>query len=1185
MKLDEPSAKKPKLKIIEPTKKLKISRRSERPKKDLNSQNGNISNEKAENNNNEKKKGERDKDKEKDKDKVTANGTTKITRNSRLIRNNVTQSPRRNIRRKRTFSPENFEQKSKNEKIKAAADAAIDKPKSKTTTISTPTKTSSSSTPDVHINGTPKTPNSNSSISISPSTSDPSRRTTRRQTEKIKNPSGIRIDLEIDQQNFIKMNNLPYEMVDKCKFYAILINLFYWNKRYDRDVKSIFRNEKFLKIIPEETIAKFREEFESADVGWEKLIMKSGSGLVDSTSTDENKDAICLFDENEECLFFTQKFKDNDHQALIVQLTAMIYNMIKYNADYIILDGDRNYEPPATILTFAKTNNYSKMEILDCIHKAFCLHIHQLSLSNKMAARDDLLSGFFYVKFSNYNLTHSLIYNCIKKLLGNYKDARENGTKICQIDERNNNKIVFDEFEKMENPTVRENPLISQGPLIEKLYNDIKLYKPIYYESKKVRSAVLDAPEHLDINFSSGESEEGEDEEIGTGTGTGDDDDEDGMNRTNPLEDSTDIATTQKPRRPRRGQAKIHPLTDEINIPKNEKIENLIQKYTFPFNVVEKAKLYAYLIHVYVQSKKLNKHMNVKIFESEAFKKVIPKIGQWYGSKIEKEKNLGIYKEPATPQTLNESSQSIEEDSRDSTTTSPAKEPRALNPNTIVKYILRQKTLEQINSESKEERGSHTCDIDENFNVHWIDSTRGELYQGRRKMCEYFYETVKDDEAFLLDFSCCNNPKGQKERGQDDNHGQNHRPAGSGSGLGRPSTSRTSRKDDPKIPIPPEEQINIDIDTDKLKTLAQQVYDDFSPEEVEKCKIKAFFIHLYVMSEKMGESLSTAHTVRNPKFLSIVKDISKYFKATSSLIYGLISDEGETGRNTTAKMNRKYEIKFPGFDEEEYERNSAKLSEFNDEMKMKKNASNEEEPQTASSLGINSSNHSKNSKLKFIKDLYEHIHLIPENHEKYNIFGKHTMTEADEIKIPLTQEQIDMAAKINLPKIDIEKCKLKAFLLSIYVKAESTESNNATLGLFNCKKFVNIVPNIETFYSNYRNKEMCFPRLIKRIIKKDLVEENTKNVLCVMDDGFNLHFSTELSGVRVEVLELIQSIYKSVMENPELDLVRIPRGGLVTGTKTTQSVGVRRTKEGISIPEEDKIKIPLRELGYETPAF
>jgi len=274
MKLDEPSAKKPKLKIIEPTKKLKISRRSERPKKDLNSQNGNISNEKAENNNNEKKKGERDKDKEKDKDKVTANGTTKITRNSRLIRNNVTQSPRRNIRRKRTFSPENFEQKSKNEKIKAAADAAIDKPKSKTTTISTPTKTSSSSTPDVHINGTPKTPNSNSSISISPSPSDPSRRTTRRQTEKIKNPSGIRIDLEIDQQNFIKMNNLRYEMVDKCKFYAILINLFYWNKRYDRDVKSIFRNEKFLKIIPEETIAKFREEFESADVGWEKLIMK-----------------------------------------------------------------------------------------------------------------------------------------------------------------------------------------------------------------------------------------------------------------------------------------------------------------------------------------------------------------------------------------------------------------------------------------------------------------------------------------------------------------------------------------------------------------------------------------------------------------------------------------------------------------------------------------------------------------------------------------------------------------------------------------------------------------------------------------------------------------------------------------------------------------------------------------------
>ena len=180
----------------------------------------------------------------------------------------------------------------------------------------------------------------------------------------------------------------------------------------------------------------------------------------------------------------------------------MIYNSIKNNADYIILDGDRNYEPPNEILSFAKKYEYCKMEILDCIHKAFCLHIHQMSLTNKMVARDDLLTGFFYVKFSNIGLTHSIIYNCIKKLLGSYKDARENGTKICDMDEEN--RLVFDDWGEMGDSFKIDNPKTCHGPLIERLYQDIKLYKPIYYESKRVkRSAVIESEQNsmYELNY------------------------------------------------------------------------------------------------------------------------------------------------------------------------------------------------------------------------------------------------------------------------------------------------------------------------------------------------------------------------------------------------------------------------------------------------------------------------------------------------------------------------------------------------------------------------------------------------------------------------------------------------------------------------------------------------------------
>merc|ERR1712226_1691518 len=331
MKCDEPQAKKPKLKN-DPTTKIEdlklANTNSEAPiRKELPIENG---------------------------DTPVTNGEIKLengkselkseTQNSPRKRRNLTQSPK--VRQSSKTNTQNT-RKRERENHQPNGNGEITKP-------TRSARTSSNNTPNKDQDNQPSTNNT------------PEKRDTRRsrRTEKLEKGS-IKFELELDQQNFVKIKNLNENIIENSKFYAIIINLYYWNKRYRKIVNEIFERKKFINIVPD--FKKFG--YASISEAWEQLIGPENA----------SEKTICNFqnpEKDDHVNFYTEK-------SDLIQLTSMIYNTIKNNADYIILNEDKSYAPPKFILEFAKELDYNKNEVKDCIHKAFCLHLHQLSITNK----------------------------------------------------------------------------------------------------------------------------------------------------------------------------------------------------------------------------------------------------------------------------------------------------------------------------------------------------------------------------------------------------------------------------------------------------------------------------------------------------------------------------------------------------------------------------------------------------------------------------------------------------------------------------------------------------------------------------------------------------------------------------------------------------------------------------------
>lgn len=222
----------------------------------------------------------------------------------------------------------------------------------------------------------------------------------------------------------------------------------------------------------------------------------------------------------------------------------------------------------------------------------------------------------------------------------------------------------------------------------------------------------------------------------------------------------------------RRNTNVVHPKTTEINIPMIEACQKVITDHDFPEHVYEKCKLYAYLIFCYVQSRKQDRHMNWEMFNCEKFRSVVPDISEFYVSggrgaaaaahaaALKKEEEV---KEESSLEASSKEEENLSVEDQEKLELEKKEENRLaavkrLNPNTIIKYILKQKTLQQIEAEnqSEEGRGSYTCDVDENFKVHFIESSRGKEYQARRFLIEAWYDYMcleENIENFMIDFT------------------------------------------------------------------------------------------------------------------------------------------------------------------------------------------------------------------------------------------------------------------------------------------------------------------------------------------------------------------------------------------------------------------------------------------------
>lgn len=279
-------------------------------------------------------------------------------------------------------------------------------------------------------------------------TDSPDKATTRRDTRRsrrtnILESGEIRMTLDLDAQNYASSNSMSSEQVDWAKFYAICLNLHYWNKRYQRKESEIFSLKKFKNFVP--NLDKFQPFTEILQV-WEHLIENSDTKICE---IDQMDDHVTFLTPSSTCSS-VENMAAKNLDPKIQNLTSMIYPTINNNADFIILDTNNQYEPTDEIKNFAKDKNFTKTEIIECIFKTFCLHIHQMSSANKAglgSQTDTLISGFNYIKFCNFPVTQAAVYNCIKKLIGSYKDARDQGTKICNVDSNFKRRFLISIFD------------------------------------------------------------------------------------------------------------------------------------------------------------------------------------------------------------------------------------------------------------------------------------------------------------------------------------------------------------------------------------------------------------------------------------------------------------------------------------------------------------------------------------------------------------------------------------------------------------------------------------------------------------------------------------------------------------------------------------------------------------------